>query len=99
MSEKVGFVGLGIMGMGMARNLLKAGFDLTVWNRTASKADALAGEGATRASSPAELAARCGRISVLLMRLSTAVTIKTMVAIVKHDIDRIATDDSSSSRR
>jgi 2-hydroxy-3-oxopropionate reductase len=59
MSEKVGFIGLGIMGMGMARNLLKAGFDLTVWNRTASKAERLAGEGAKRASSPAELAGQC----------------------------------------
>ncbi len=40
MSETVGYVGLGIMGMGMARNLLKAGFPLSVWNRTASKAEA-----------------------------------------------------------
>ena len=46
MSEKVGFIGLGIMGVGMARNLLKAGSDLTVWNRTASKAEDMAGEGA-----------------------------------------------------
>jgi 2-hydroxy-3-oxopropionate reductase len=60
MSEKVGFIGLGIMGMGMARNLLKAGFDLTVWNRTASRAERLAGEGAKRASSPADLAGQCG---------------------------------------
>lgn len=62
--EKVGFIGLGIMGQGMARNLLKAGFDLTVWNRTASKADALVGEGAARASSPGELAARCDVIII-----------------------------------
>jgi 3-hydroxyisobutyrate dehydrogenase-like beta-hydroxyacid dehydrogenase len=59
MSERVGFIGLGIMGQGMARNLLKAGVDLTVWNRTASKAEALAGEGAKQAGSPAELAAQC----------------------------------------
>jgi 3-hydroxyisobutyrate dehydrogenase len=39
MSESVGFVGLGIMGSGMAHNLLKAGFPLCVWNRTASRAD------------------------------------------------------------
>jgi 3-hydroxyisobutyrate dehydrogenase-like beta-hydroxyacid dehydrogenase len=64
MSEQVGFIGLGIMGQGMARNLLKAGFDLTVWNRTASKAQALAGEGAKVADSPADLAARCGVIFV-----------------------------------
>ncbi|MCB0224410.1 MAG: 2-hydroxy-3-oxopropionate reductase, partial [Anaerolineae bacterium] len=41
MIEKVGFIGLGIMGQGMSANILKAGFPLTVWNRTASKADAL----------------------------------------------------------
>ena len=46
MSERVGFIGLGIMGQGMARNLLKAGFNVSVWNRTASKADALVAEGA-----------------------------------------------------
>jgi 2-hydroxy-3-oxopropionate reductase len=59
MSEKVGFIGLGIMGLGMARNLLRAGFDLTVWNRTASKAEGLASEGAKLANSPAGLAGRC----------------------------------------
>lgn len=57
MSERVGYIGLGIMGMGMARNLLKAGFTLSVWNRTASKAEALAAEGATARATPAEVAA------------------------------------------
>lgn len=58
MSERVGFIGLGIMGSGMARNLLKAGFDLAVWNRTASKAEGIVREGARLASSPADLAAQ-----------------------------------------
>ncbi len=58
MSERVGFIGLGIMGQGMARNLLKAGFPLCVWNRTASKMEPLAAEGADTASSPADLASR-----------------------------------------
>lgn len=64
MKEKAGFIGLGIMGQGMARNLLKAGFDLTVWNRTASKAEALGREGASVARSPAELAAQCDVILI-----------------------------------
>jgi 3-hydroxyisobutyrate dehydrogenase len=64
MSEPVGFVGLGIMGQGMARNLLKAEFDLTVWNRTDSKADALVSEGAARASSPEDLAGQCDVIII-----------------------------------
>ena len=37
----IGFVGTGIMGMPMAMNLLKAGHQLKVWNRTSSKADSL----------------------------------------------------------
>lgn len=57
MSERIGFIGLGIMGKGMARNILKAGFELTVWNRTASKAEELSAEGAKVAATPKELAA------------------------------------------
>jgi 2-hydroxy-3-oxopropionate reductase len=64
MSERVGFIGLGIMGQGMARNLLKAGHDLTVWNRTFSKAQAMADEGAKLADSPADLASRCDVIII-----------------------------------
>jgi 3-hydroxyisobutyrate dehydrogenase len=56
--ERVGFIGLGIMGGGMARRILDAGFPLVVWNRTASRADALVQAGAERADSPAEVAAR-----------------------------------------
>lgn len=58
MAERIGFIGLGIMGQGMARNLLKAGFALTVWNRSASRADALVAEGALRGASPADVAAQ-----------------------------------------
>lgn len=58
MSKKIGFIGLGIMGQGMANNLLKAGFGLTVWNRTASKMAPLVAAGATAVASPAEVAAQ-----------------------------------------
>ncbi|RME83229.1 MAG: NAD(P)-dependent oxidoreductase [Caldilineae bacterium] len=57
MTERVGFIGLGIMGQGMARNLLKAGFPLTVWNRTSSKMQPLVEAGAKAGSSPADVAA------------------------------------------
>ena len=53
---RVGFIGLGIMGGPMAQNILKAGFPLTVHNRTAAKAEALRAAGAAVASSPAEVA-------------------------------------------
>jgi len=64
MAEQLGFIGLGIMGKGMARNLLKAGFPVRVWNRTASKVQELAAEGATTAVSPADLAAQCDVIFI-----------------------------------
>jgi 3-hydroxyisobutyrate dehydrogenase-like beta-hydroxyacid dehydrogenase len=50
---KIGFIGLGRMGMGMARNLLRAGHEVTVYNRTSGKAEALIAEGARVAESPA----------------------------------------------
>jgi 3-hydroxyisobutyrate dehydrogenase len=55
--RRVGFVGLGIMGGPMAANILKAGFELTVWNRTAARAEPLRAAGARVAASPAEVAA------------------------------------------
>lgn len=57
MKPKVGLIGLGLMGSPMARNLLKAGFPLTVWNRTRAKAEKLGQEGAKVANSPQEVAA------------------------------------------
>ena len=48
------FIGLGKMGMGMARNLLRAGHNLAVYNRSREKAAALAGDGARAADSPAD---------------------------------------------
>ena len=51
---KLGFVGLGKMGAGMARNLLRAGHEVSVYNRSRDKAEALAGDGARVAQTPAE---------------------------------------------
>jgi 3-hydroxyisobutyrate dehydrogenase len=58
MGERIGFIGLGIMGRGMVGNLLRAGFELAVWNRTAGRADEFVAAGAVAAASPAEVAAR-----------------------------------------
>jgi len=54
--ERLGFIGLGIMGFPMAENLLKAGYPLTVFNRTRQKAERLAAQGAAVADTPAEVA-------------------------------------------
>jgi 3-hydroxyisobutyrate dehydrogenase-like beta-hydroxyacid dehydrogenase len=59
MAEQVGFIGLGIMGSLMAMNLAKAGYDLTVFNRTRERADDWAAEhGGTVVDSPREVAER-----------------------------------------
>jgi 3-hydroxyisobutyrate dehydrogenase len=52
--QRVALLGIGTMGRGMAANLLKAGFPLTVYNRTREKAEPLAAQGATIAGTPAE---------------------------------------------
>ncbi|MDH3250513.1 MAG: NAD(P)-dependent oxidoreductase [Acidimicrobiia bacterium] len=58
----IGFIGIGIMGSGMAANLVGAGHDVVVWNRTRSKAEAV--EGASVAETPRELFERCDIIMV-----------------------------------
>ena len=50
---RVGFIGLGTMGAAMAANILRAGHDLTTWNRTPGRAPELAALGAASAASPA----------------------------------------------
>jgi len=52
----VGYIGLGLMGKSMARNILKAGFPLVVYNRSRASMDELAAEGARPADSPADVA-------------------------------------------
>ncbi len=54
MTSSVAVLGTGIMGAGMARSLVKAGLDVTVWNRSADKARPLADDGAKVAADPAE---------------------------------------------
>ena len=58
MSERIGFIGLGIMGRPMAGHLADAGYAVTVWNRTRSKMTPLVERGATPGESPKDVAAR-----------------------------------------
>jgi 3-hydroxyisobutyrate dehydrogenase len=60
------FIGLGDLGMPMARRLLSVGAQVTAWNRSAEKLQALAAEGATTAASPAELMARTDIVGLCL---------------------------------
>src|SRR5690606_25889050 len=66
MSETIGFIGIGNMGEPMARNLLRAGYRLRVWNRTPDKASALVREGATLAATPAEAVEPGGIVVTML---------------------------------
>ena len=56
MIKKIAYLGLGTMGSGMASNLLKAGYQLTVWNRSAEKCKPFARKGARVADTPADAA-------------------------------------------
>lgn len=66
MSKRVAFIGLGIMGAPMARNLLAAGYRLTVCNRSRGPVDALVAEGAEPAATPAEAAAEADFVITML---------------------------------
>lgn len=64
--EKLAFLGLGQMGAPMARRLLAAGHDVTVWNRTSEKAEPLVAAGARRAATPADAAEGVGAALTML---------------------------------
>src|SRR5687768_298025 len=66
MQPTVGFIGLGLMGRPMAKNLLKAGYPLVVHSRSAPPVDDLVAHGAQRASSPADVARHTSRIITML---------------------------------
>ncbi|MFC1802474.1 NAD(P)-dependent oxidoreductase [Thermoproteota archaeon] len=53
--KRIGFIGIGLMGAGMSQNLLKAGYSVTVWNRTESKTKTIVDAGAKLAESPKEV--------------------------------------------
>jgi 2-hydroxy-3-oxopropionate reductase len=66
MQESVGFIGLGVMGKPMARNVLAKGYTLVVHNRSRASVDELVAAGASRAASPADVARRARRIITML---------------------------------
>src|SRR5579871_1716525 len=66
---KIGFIGLGNMGSAMAINLLKAGHDLTVYNRTADKTTPLLKQGARAAANPGE--ASCGDVVFTMLAVES----------------------------
>jgi 3-hydroxyisobutyrate dehydrogenase-like beta-hydroxyacid dehydrogenase len=77
MADRLGFVGMGVMGAPMARNLLRAGNTVTVWSRTAAKAEALRADGVEVAGSLPELAARC---EVVFLCVTSSPDVEEVVA-------------------
>jgi 2-hydroxy-3-oxopropionate reductase len=72
MTRAAGFIGLGVMGLPMARNLLAKGVALTVHSRSPEPVDAIVADGATRASAPAEVAAAT-HVTILMLPDDAAV--------------------------
>ena len=68
--DRIGFVGLGTMGAAMAANIRRAGFPLTVWNRTPGRAGDLVAQGATEAKTTRELA---GQVDIVVTCVSELV--------------------------
>ena len=64
-SPRIAFLGIGLMGTPMTRNLLDAGFSMTLWNRTTSKCEPFASE-ATIAGTPAEAVAEADIVITML---------------------------------
>ncbi|MGA7804185.1 MAG: NAD(P)-dependent oxidoreductase [Bradyrhizobium sp.] len=75
-AEKLGYLGLGMMGFPMARRLLGAGYDVAVWNRSAGKAAALAEAGAKSVASPGEVATTA---SIIFMCVTDAAAVQQVV--------------------
>lgn len=73
---RIGFVGIGLMGLPMCRRLLAAGFPLTVWNRTASKCEPLRAAGATVAS---DLATLVDAVDVVMLCLADTAAVEQLV--------------------
>ena len=89
MEKNIGFVGLGIMGMPMVRNLMKAGFEVTVYNRTASKVDRMVTEGAKKADSPQEVARKS---SIIITMVSDTPDVESVIFGEKGIIEGIKPD-------
>jgi len=89
MTQKIGFVGLGAMGLPMATNLLAAGYHLMVYNRTASKAEPLIAKGAHRAERAGDVAHPGG---IVVSMLADDASVKALVTGEDALAERIAPD-------
>ena len=80
MAERVAFLGTGIMGAPMARNLLKAGCQVRVWSRTPDKARVLAAEGADLAETPADAVREVAFVITMLIDAAAVLAVMGQAA-------------------
>lgn len=83
---RIGYLGTGLMGLPMVMNLIKAGYPVTVWNRSVEKTNPAVAAGATRAATPAELATGS---DVVMMCLTHAAAVEAVV-FGAHGISSVA---------
>ncbi|CAM8672698.1 MULTISPECIES: NAD(P)-dependent oxidoreductase [Sphingobium] len=97
MNRKVAVLGLGIMGSGMARRLIAAGFEVAVWNRSREKAEALGAAGARIAETPANAASGASIVVAMLANDDVSRTVWTGDdgALAVMDRDAIAIESST----
>ena len=89
MVKRVGFIGLGIMGMPMVNNLIRAGFEVAVYNRTVSKAERLAAERVKIVDSPRDLAEE---ISMVITMVSDTADVQSVILGENGIIESIKAD-------
>ena len=94
-STRIAFLGIGLMGLPMAKNLLKAGYPLTAWNRTRSKAEPLSADGAQIASLPDE-AVNGAQIIITMLEAGTTVINVVKAALPRMQRGAILVDMSST---
>jgi 3-hydroxyisobutyrate dehydrogenase len=75
-AEKLGYVGLGLMGAPMTRRLLAAGYEVTIWNRSSAKAAALVDAGARRATNPRDVLTSA---SIVFMCVTDAAAVEDVI--------------------
>ncbi len=98
---RIGFIGTGLIGTPMVERMLDCGLSVTVWNRTASKTDALVAHGATRATSMREVATSCDIVCLCLTNTDAVEHVvfgpESLAAVLRHsqllvDLSSIAPD-------
>ena len=77
MTERIGFIGMGLMGVPMGKNLADAGYPLTVWNRTPGRAKILLDAGAAEGTSPSDVASRS---DIIITMVSDSEDVAAVVA-------------------